>query len=463
MTATVQIGPYRILNEIDHGGMSMVYRAVQPSVNRIVALKVLSSQLVSDAVAVRRFRQEAETSAKLVHEHIVKVWDASVSNPPYYIALEYLDGGTLAQRLARGRTTPAEMLAILTPICSALDYAHGCGIIHRDLKPENILFTSGGRPVLTDFGIARTQEATRIFQDAEVIGTLNYMSPEQAKGVPVDHRSDLYAIAVVCYEMLAGRSPFQNDEPLVILRQIVDEPVPSVRFFNPTLPARIDAILNRALAKNPGNRYPTATAFLADLRAAVQAAGMMPGKPSRGLFSSLTTVQKMMVGGVLVALLAIAVTVAIITSQPAPVGSSATSVPVAPPPAKRTTTPKAPTPVTVPPTPAPAVPPSGKTAGTSPVSPHSRAVNRVSANPQRTTKTRGKQPQPVRSGPVSWDAIKASESTSVVPDRVLRDHEKAPIQPSPSSKKDIEHPAGSQKDAGPTTGTGIQEKTIEHE
>lgn len=265
-----QIGPYQIISELGQGGMAKVYRALQPSVNRVVALKVLPAHLESDETSVRRFRQEAETAANLAHDNIVKVWDASVSEPPYYIAMQFLDSGTLGDRLANGPLPVEEAIRIITQLCSALDHAHQRSIVHRDIKPANVMFDGSDRPVLTDFGIAKATEQTRLTAVGAKFGTPDYMSPEQAKGLPVDYRSDLYSIAVVLYELLTGRTTFVNDEPLVTMTQIVNEQPTAPRLFNPNIPPAVEAVLLQALAKNPNERYQSGAAFAEALWSALR-------------------------------------------------------------------------------------------------------------------------------------------------------------------------------------------------
>jgi hypothetical protein len=254
-TEIKEIGPFRILGELGQGGMGKVYKALQPSVNRIVALKVLPEVLEKDETAVRRFAQEAETAANLTHPNIVKVWDASVHQPPYYIAMEFLEGRTLADRLASGPLPLHEAVEIMQCVCSALDHAHERGVIHRDIKPTNIMFDGKGKPVVTDFGIARTSDHTRLTASGSIFGTPDFMSPEQAKGQKIDYRSDLYSAAVVFYETLTGRPPFVNDNPLVTMNQIINDPVPPPSSFGTSIPPAVETVLAYALAKNPDERY----------------------------------------------------------------------------------------------------------------------------------------------------------------------------------------------------------------
>jgi serine/threonine-protein kinase len=251
--------------------MGRVYRAFQPSVNRVVALKILPSSFETDEQAVRRFAQEAQTAGKLKHPNIVKVWDASVHGPPYYIAMEFLSGGTLSSRLASGPLPVKEAVDIALAMCSALDHAHDRGVIHRDIKPANILFDEDGRPVVTDFGIARALDHTRLTVAGATFGTPDYMSPEQAQGQKLDHRSDLYSAAMVLYETLTGQPPFVNDNPLVTMNQIVHESIPPPSAFGADVPPAVEAVLMWALRKDPDERFQSGAEFARALREALDA------------------------------------------------------------------------------------------------------------------------------------------------------------------------------------------------
>ncbi len=248
------IGPYRIIGELGRGGMSTVYRAEQTTVRRIVALKVLRSELESDPAQVERFRREAHTAANLQHAHIVKVWDASLDQPPYYFALEFLGGHSVYRRLQRGPMEPAEALHVLGAICSALDYAHAAGIVHRDVKSSNVIFRTDGGAVLTDFGIVQASSESPLTVAGAKFGTPHYMSPEQAKGLPVDHRTDLYSAGVLLYEMLTGQLPFQGDRPEAILYQVVHQSPPKPGSVRSEL-RKLDGFFEKALAKSPEQRF----------------------------------------------------------------------------------------------------------------------------------------------------------------------------------------------------------------
>ena len=268
-----QIGPYQVLAEIGRGGMGIIYRAVQPSLNRVVALKVLQSHFESKPAFVKRFQQEAQTAARMHDDHIVKVWEASTSSPPYYIAMEYLPGGTLADRMTGAPLPLKTALWIVISLASALDHAHRQQVYHRDIKPENIMFNEDGEPVLVDFGIAKAEGNTVTIHGTK-LGTAWYMSPEQAKGLPVDARSDLYSLAVLLYQLLTGRVPFNNPDPLVTMRQIIEDPLPDPCALNPALPRRIGDILLRALAKDPRARFQSCGAFARELQGEPEPSGI---------------------------------------------------------------------------------------------------------------------------------------------------------------------------------------------
>lgn len=272
-----QIGPYILIGEIDRGAMGVVYRARHPSLRRELALKVLMPQFESDATCVQRFRQEAETAACLKHENIVTVYEASVDRPPYYIAMELLRGRSLANLLSqRKRLGVAEAVHIVQQICSALTCAHQHGIIHRDIKPGNIMVAENGRTTLTDFGIAKAANQTRITRVGMVFGSPDYMSPEQAKGLALDHRSDIYSIGAILYEMLTGRAPFDTGDPMTTMYRIIHEEPAPASSLNPEIPAAIEAVLRRAMKKRPAERFQSCQELEAALESAL---GKKPHAP----------------------------------------------------------------------------------------------------------------------------------------------------------------------------------------
>ncbi len=280
-------GRYRVTRLVGRGGMAEVYEGEQPDLGRRVAIKAILPQLAEAPGFEERFRREARLIASLRHPHIVQVYDFDVVDGRAFMVMEYLEGGTLADRLqaaqAQGNTVPlAVTVSLLDALASALDYAHGQGVIHRDIKPANILFTSGGQPVLSDFGIAfLEEESARLTATGAIIGSPAYMAPEQATGQEVDARSDLYALGVVVYELATGRVPFEGKTPTAILLKQVQEPPPSPRTLNPHLPEGLEAVLLHALAKDPADRYPSAGALEQAFRGALQAEAGKGGEASR--------------------------------------------------------------------------------------------------------------------------------------------------------------------------------------
>lgn len=252
-------GPYRILREIGHGGMATVYQAVHTSQGYTVALKVLSPELAHQHEFVRRFLREMEVMRRLQHRHIVRLYDAAQANGMLYMAMELAEGGSLEQRLRSGPLDLHTAARVLDQVASALDYAHRQGVVHRDVKPSNILFTREGRAVLSDFGIASVAGASRLTQSGAGVGTPAYASPEQARGVrQPDPRSDVYSLGVVAYQMLAGRLPFERDNPWAILLAHLKEPPPPLPA---SVPKPVQAAVMRALAKLPEQRFASAGAF----------------------------------------------------------------------------------------------------------------------------------------------------------------------------------------------------------
>lgn len=251
------IGQYQILEQVGQGGMATVYRGHQPSMNRYVAVKVLSPSLAEDETFVKRFRQEAQAIAQLEHPHILPIYDYGEQDGLIYMVTRYIDSGTLKDRLTR-HYSPQEAQRIIGPIAEALDYAHSQGIVHRDVKPSNILIDPRGQPLLTDFGIAKMMEATANLTGSGVIGTPTYISPEQAQGQTIDGRSDIYALGVVLYEMLIGTPPYEAETPVAVVMKHITDPPPAPRLKRPDLPAEIEKIVLKALAKNPDHRYQRA-------------------------------------------------------------------------------------------------------------------------------------------------------------------------------------------------------------
>lgn len=265
-----QLGKYQIEAALGKGGMGMVYRGYDPLLDRRVAIKVLAPHLVWEEGFVERFLREARAAARIKHPNIVTVYDVGQEQDQFYFVMEYLEGQTLADYIhQRGALPPVEVLTILRPLADALDYAHQHGLVHRDIKPGNILIGSGQRVTLTDFGIARAAEETRLTTAGTIMGTPEYMSPEQAWGDEVGPQTDLYSLAVVAYEMLSGRVPFSGTTPHAVLYKQIHEPPPPLRESRPELPAGLETVLARALDKAPDKRYATAKDFVLELESAL--------------------------------------------------------------------------------------------------------------------------------------------------------------------------------------------------
>lgn len=224
MTGEILGGRYSILDTIGEGGMAIVYRAKDTLLNRVVAIKVLRPQYASDSEFRERFRREAQSAAALSHPNIVNVYDVGEDSGSNYIVMEWVDGQTLNDIIVRdGRLTVDVTADYSMQILDALEHAHRSGVIHRDIKPHNILITRDGHVKVTDFGIARAASASALTETGKVIGTVNYTSPEQARGASAIAESDIYSLGVVMYEMLTGRLPFAGDTPVAVALKHVQE------------------------------------------------------------------------------------------------------------------------------------------------------------------------------------------------------------------------------------------------
>ncbi|MCA9899102.1 MAG: serine/threonine protein kinase, partial [Anaerolineales bacterium] len=267
------LGKYRVLEPLGSGGMARVYRGYHPQLDRFVAIKVLRSDLVEDELFLTRFRREAQAVASLRHPNIIQVFDFDVAEEIYFMVMELLDGDTLHTRLndyrVRDEQMPwGEMVRILLDVLDGLSYAHQEGMIHRDIKPANILLTRRGQAVLADFGIAQIVGGTRHTMSGALLGTLNYMAPEQALEGSSDVRSDLYSLGIVLYEMLTRRPPYDADTPLAILLKHVNDPLPLPTELNPEIPAALERIVLKALAKEPDGRFQSAPQMAEALKTA---------------------------------------------------------------------------------------------------------------------------------------------------------------------------------------------------
>lgn len=281
----LQLANYRLEGLLGHGGMGSVYYAWDLVLRRPAAIKLLDERYQDQPGYAARFLQEARAVAGWRHPHIIQVYTAGQQEGLYYFAMEYVRGLDLGQILQRYLQSgelppPGEVLRLGRNIGDALDYAHSRGVIHRDVKPSNILVAEDGRLVLTDFGLAMDMTQGSIGQ---VFGSPRYIAPEQARNsAQATPQSDLYSLAVVLYEMLCGRTPFEDPSPTSLALMHIHQPPPSPRSFNPGLGTAVEAVLLRALSKTPGGRYPSGAALVQALENALQLDGLPLNAPGRG-------------------------------------------------------------------------------------------------------------------------------------------------------------------------------------
>jgi eukaryotic-like serine/threonine-protein kinase len=266
MIGTTLSSRYRIEAQIGSGGMSTVYRAFDETLERDVALKIMHADVSRDPSALERFRREARTVAQLSHPHVVMVIDAGEDDGHPYIVLEHVRGETLKERIRRDGPLPvSEAVAYAIEVGRALEAAHERGLVHRDVKPQNVLLDEEGRAKVTDFGIARGLEAEQLTGTGRVIGTTDYVSPEQAMGHQVTGQSDVYSLGIVLYEMLTGEVPFKGDSAVSVAMKHLREGLPDVQRSRPEVSAALAAVIERATAKELENRYPSMAALVGDL------------------------------------------------------------------------------------------------------------------------------------------------------------------------------------------------------
>jgi len=261
-------GRYEILEEVGMGGMAHVYKARCHLLNRIVAIKMLRNDLEGGEEFIQRFNREAQSAAGLTHPNIVSIYDVGEDNGNHYIVMEYMEGITLKEYIKqKGKLDSHEAAYIASEICSALEAAHDKNIVHRDIKPHNIMITTDNRVKVTDFGIARASNNATMHVGDSILGSVHYISPEQARGGYVDCKSDIYSLGIVFYEMLTGRVPFESDSPIAVaMKHLEEKPVPPTE-LEPDIPKEIEDIVLKAMYKETRNRYQTVSEMKADIEA----------------------------------------------------------------------------------------------------------------------------------------------------------------------------------------------------
>ncbi len=269
------VGPYQIVSQLGQGGMATVYKAYQPNLDRYIALKVMHEAFKEDTNFLTRFEREAKLVAKLEHPNIIQVYDYAEHKGNPYLVMRFVEGQTLKARMKEGPLSIARITQIVQGVGGALDYAHQLGVLHRDIKPSNIMLSKDGEVYLTDYGLARMAQAGESTMSRDMMmGTPQYISPEQAKGDhELDGGTDIYSFGVVIYEMIVGRVPYSADTPYAIIHDHIFTPLPMPTVVNPQVPELVENFLLKALAKERKDRFPTASDMVRAFLLAIDEAG----------------------------------------------------------------------------------------------------------------------------------------------------------------------------------------------
>ncbi|MFQ5425705.1 MAG: serine/threonine-protein kinase, partial [Gaiellales bacterium] len=269
------IAGYRVERLLGRGGMSVVYLAEHLRLKRKVALKLLAPELAADEAFRERFLRESELAASLDHPNVIPIYDADEAGGVLFIAMRYVEGGDLAERLTgQGRLEPAEAVSLLGRVADALDAAHGLGLIHRDVKPGNVLISDAGHVYLSDFGLTRrSEDDAPLTESGQFVGTMDYVAPEQIESKGVSGQTDVYALSCVLFECLTGERPFRGDSTVGLLFAHLQNDPPSASQLDPELPSAIDPVLVRGMAKSPEARYPTCGELISEAQGALGLSG----------------------------------------------------------------------------------------------------------------------------------------------------------------------------------------------
>ncbi len=283
LTEGQMVGQYKIVSQLGFGGMATVYKAYHARLDRHVAIKMMHPAFQEDQTFLTRFEREAQIVGRLAHPHIVPIYDFDEYESQPYLVMRLIEGRTLKQMLYQAPPSLETLLILMTALADALDYAHREGVLHRDIKPSNIIIANDGTPFLTDFGLARMAQISDSTLSHDVmLGTPHYISPEQALGArDLTPSTDLYSLAVVLYELTVGRVPYVSDTPFAVIHSHIYSPLPKPSAINPEITELVEAVLIKALAKKPDDRYPTATIMIAAFRTAVSQSGVTTLDPNR--------------------------------------------------------------------------------------------------------------------------------------------------------------------------------------